>query len=121
MQRPTKPSIIISSMKDTSKTQAPPVQAHVISNPFEVTTSHNVQSTPAVTDSAQTQVVTDKSDSPTTPSAAADNDLIEKTWIHAVDKMAREHGDDPFTLQQKQAELTRDYLKKRFGREIKAS
>lgn len=108
-------------MKDTSKTQTPPLQAQVISNPFEATTSHNNQSAPVVADSAQTQVAPDAPDSPTAPSAAADNDLIEKTWIQAVDKIAQEHADDPFTLQQKQAELTRDYLKKRFGREIKAS
>lgn len=107
-------------MKETPKTQ-PPVQVQVISNPFAETASHNT--TPAANDVPQSgsNPGTAVSESPTSPSVAADNDLIEKSWIVAVEKMAKEHGDDPFVLQQKQADLTRDYLKKRFGREIKSS
>lgn len=109
-------------MNETQKPQVQTGQAQVISNPFPETTSHNIKASP-VADSNQAKVQSEAADaSPSTsPSAAADNDLIEKTWINAVDKISHDHGDDPFTLQQKQAELTRDYLKKRFGREIKAS
>ncbi len=109
-------------MNETQKPQVQTGQAQVISNPFPETTSHNTNVSPAPdTGQAKVQPDTADSSSPTSPPAAADNDLIEKTWISAVDKISQEHADDPFALQQKQAELTRDYLKKRFGREIKAS
>jgi hypothetical protein len=107
-------------MKETPKTQ-PQLQAQVISNPFAETTSHNNNPPINTVPQNAAEPAPAVNDSPTSPSAAADNDLIEKSWIVAVEKMAKEHGDDPFVLQQKQAELTRDYLKKRFGREIKAS
>lgn len=121
MQGAKKTSIIVSSMKHDRKTSLSPVQAQVISDPFPATASHNVEpvQSPAQTGQATTSV--SAADSPTPPQFAADNDLIEKVWVEAVVKMSHEHGDDPFTLQQKQAELTRDYLKKRFGRDIKAS
>ncbi len=109
-------------MNEDRKNQVQTGQVQVISNPFSEITSHNIQSpSVAVPDQAKAQSDAANANSSTSPSAAADNDLIEKTWISAVDKISRDHGDDPFTLQQKQAELTRDYLKKRFGREIKAS
>ena len=109
-------------MNETQKSQVQTGRAQVISNPFPESTSHNIKSPPvAEHDQAKAQPDAANANSSTSPSAAADSDLIEKTWINAVDKISRDHGDDPFTLQQKQAELTRDYLKKRFGREIKAS
>lgn len=104
-------------MKDTPKTPQP---ARVISNPFPESTSHNTGSNPA-TKQPKTEALVENPETTTSPSAAADNDLIEKTWVDAVNKIAQEYADDPFVLQQKQAELTRDYLKKRWGREIKTS
>jgi hypothetical protein len=104
-------------MKDTPKTPQP---ARVISNPFPESTSHNVESKP-VTKQVQAEALVEDPKTTTSPSTAADNDLIEKTWVDAVNKMAQEYADDPFVLQQKQAELTRDYLKKRWGREIKSA
>lgn len=97
-----------------------PIKAQVISNPFHQNTSHNVKivQNPSVDTApvAQTKTPTD-----VTPLSAADNDLIEKVWVEAVRKMSKQFEDDPFELQQHQAQLTRDYLKKRFGRDIKAS
>lgn len=97
-------------------------QAQVISNPFQDPASHNADMSVESSVQADTKSpVPETVDSAASPSTASDNDLIEKTWIVAVDRMAKEFGDDPFVLQQKQAELTRNYLQKRFGREIKAS
>lgn len=97
-----------------------PVRAQVISNPFEEDTSHNVASvqTASVEQNPPNTAAVDQA---ATPPSASDNDLIEKVWVESVKQLSKDHGDDPFVLQQKQAELTRDYLKKRFGREIKAS
>jgi hypothetical protein len=97
-----------------------PVRAQVISNPFSENASHNVaapQTSPVEQNSPNITAV----DQAATPPSASDNDLIEKVWVEAVKQLSKDHGDDPFVLQQKQAELTRDYLKKRFSREIKAS
>lgn len=101
--------------------QEQPPSAQVISNPFPAPTPTNNAAVQSSTSTGATDLQSGIAGSTTPPSAAADNDLIEKSWVDMVNKLAQEYGDDPFVLQQKQAELTRDYLKKRFGRDIKAA
>lgn len=97
-----------------------PIRTQVISNPFPDQSppgaSHNVAA-------PSDQVAQAAATAPTpaanqTPLSAADNDLIEKTWVDAAEATIRELGDDPFALQVRQAELSRDYLKKRFNLDV---
>lgn len=103
----------------TGKTPASePIQQQIISNPFPTeTTSHNVDTSagPAATPQAPADAGQPAS---TTPLLAADNDLIEKDWVSLVEKTIDELSSDPYQLQARQAQLSQEYLKKRFNLDV---
>ena len=55
------------------------------------------------------------------PMVAADEDVIEKEWVDKSKQIILETKDDPFTRSNKVSELQRDYLKKRYGKDLGAS
>lgn len=59
-----------------------------------------------------------KDDNPTT---ASDEDLIEKEWVDKAKKIVAQTKDDPYTQEKEVSKLQADYLKKRYGKEIKLS
>ena len=65
-------------------------------------------------DSAQSPVAQDTS----SPIAAADEDLIEKEWVDRAKKIIEETKDDPYRREQEVGKLQREYIKKRYGRDI---
>lgn len=101
---------------DTSANNKPvspndvPVQAQVISNPF-----------PDQPTEQPAEVNVQAGSAGSLPDGAGDGDLIEKSWVDATDALVKQYIDDPYVLQQKQAELARDYLKKRFGLNVGTS
>ena len=52
----------------------------------------------------------------TSPSAAADEDLIEKEWVEKAKKVVAETKHDPYLQGQEVSRLQADYLKKRYGK-----
>jgi hypothetical protein len=56
-----------------------------------------------------------------TPLAAADDDLIEKEWVDKAKKIVLETKDNPYSQEEKVSQLQADYLKKRYGKDIKLS
>lgn len=52
------------------------------------------------------------------PDAAADEDLIEKEWVDKAKKIIEETKDDPYRREQEISKLQREYIRKRYGREI---
>ncbi len=73
----------------------------------------------------QVPVVNDVSD-PTQPVVsgpvtAADDDLIEKEWVDKSKEIVQTTKDDPYTRSHQVNQLQRDYLKKRYGKEIGAA
>lgn len=52
------------------------------------------------------------------PVSAADEDLIEKEWVDKAKKIIEQTKDDPYKREQEIGKLQRDYIKKRYGREI---
>ena len=68
----------------------------------------------------------DGTNSPTTnvsattdaPDTAADEDLIEKEWVDKAKKIVEETKDDPYRREQEISKLQREYIRKRYGREI---
>jgi hypothetical protein len=54
----------------------------------------------------------------TAPAAAADDDLIEKEWIDHAKKIISSTKTDPHEQARLVAELMRDYVKKRYGKEV---
>lgn len=57
----------------------------------------------------------------TNPVIAADGDLIEKEWVDRAKQIVTETRDQPRLREERTSELKRDYLGKRFGREIGVS
>lgn len=53
------------------------------------------------------------------PLVAADNDLIEKEWVDRAKHIVNSTKDDPYRQEQEVSRMQADYLKKRFGKEIK--
>jgi hypothetical protein len=56
---------------------------------------------------------------PPTPPEAEDVDLIEKEWVDAAEKVVQQTADDPYQQEEAVEKLQLDYLKKRYGKEIK--
>ena len=52
------------------------------------------------------------------PTVAADDDLIEKEWVDKAKKIVAETQNDPRQREDAVNQLQRDYLKKRYGREL---
>jgi len=57
----------------------------------------------------------------TGPLVAADEDVIEKEWVDKAKKIIQETKDDPHGRTERVNELQRDYLKKRYNKELETS
>jgi len=55
------------------------------------------------------------------PAVAGDEDVIEKEWVDKAKKIIMETKDDPYGRTSRVNELQRDYLKKRYNKELGAS
>lgn len=53
-----------------------------------------------------------------TPTIAADDDLIEKEWVDKAKKIIVETQNDPHGREEAVSQLQRDYLRKRYGKEL---
>ena len=69
-----------------------------------------VQSTTVTSDDSTTKAAT--------PVAAADDDLIEKEWVDHAKKIISSTKDNPHEQARLVAELMRDYVRKRYGKEV---
>ena len=54
------------------------------------------------------------------PAVAADEDLIEKEWVDKAKKIIMETKDDPFTRSTRVNALQKDYLQKRYNKDLGA-
>ena len=52
------------------------------------------------------------------PAIAGDEDVIEKEWVDKAKKIMLETKDDPFERTNRVNELQRDYLKKRYNKDL---
>jgi len=57
----------------------------------------------------------------TNPIVAKDDNLIEKEWVHGAKKIVQETRHDPQQQATKISRFKSDYIKKRFGKDIKLS
>lgn len=55
------------------------------------------------------------------PDVAADDDLIEKEWVDKAKRIITETAEDPYRREQAIKQLQREYLRKRYGKEVGAS
>ena len=70
-------------------------------------------SQPVTSDAAATNTAT-----VTAPASAADDDLIEKEWVDQAKKLINTTKDNPHEQAKLVAELMRDYVRKRYGKEV---
>ena len=55
------------------------------------------------------------------PTAANDDDVIEKEWVDRAKQVILQTKDNPYAREKAIGELQRDYLSKRYGRQVGAS
>lgn len=55
------------------------------------------------------------------PAVAGDEDVIEKEWVDKAKKIIAETKDDPFGRSNRVNELQKDYLSKRYSKDLGAS
>jgi hypothetical protein len=55
------------------------------------------------------------------PDVAADDDRIENQWVNKAKQIISETADDPRRREQAIGQLQREYLKKRYGKELGVS
>lgn len=53
------------------------------------------------------------------PAVADDVDVIEKEWVDKAKSIVNEHKHDPYNQEKETSKLQADYLKKRYGKDIK--
>lgn len=53
------------------------------------------------------------------PTTASDEEVIEKEWVDKAKKIITQTKDDPYKQEKEVSKLQADYLKKRYGKEIK--
>ncbi|HWZ65900.1 MAG TPA: hypothetical protein VNX65_03835 [Patescibacteria group bacterium] len=76
---------------------------------------HSTATDPAIiSDGQATQSVADDN-----PLVAADQDLIESVWVKKAKMIVRETKGDPYLQETKVSQLQADYLKKRYGKDVK--
>lgn len=68
---------------------------------------------------APTTPVSDPLQSNSNPLVAADEDLIEREWVQKAKHIVAETRTDPYQQEKEVSKLQADYMKKRYGKEIK--
>ena len=53
------------------------------------------------------------------PTIASDDDLIEKVWVVKAKKIIQETKGDPYAQEREVSRLQADYIKKRYGKDVK--
>lgn len=59
-------------------------------------------------------------DDPANPSVADDVDVVEKEWVDRARQIVEQTKNDPYRQEEEVEKLQVDYMKKRYGRDIKA-
>jgi hypothetical protein len=55
------------------------------------------------------------------PLIAGDDDLIEKEWVEKAKKIIQQTRSDPYNQEKEVSKLQADYIKKRYGKDVKVS
>ncbi len=77
--------------------------------------------TPVLPSTVAPTTVTDDNASSSSPLVADDSDLIEKEWVDRAKKIVQDTQDDPAKREEQVSNLQKDYLRKRYGKELGAA
>jgi hypothetical protein len=94
------------------------VQQHAPSEPIVIPALPAQPFLPTPTQSTPTQSADDAATSGN-PLVAGDDDLIEKEWVDKAKKIVHETKNDPYVQEREVSKLQADYMKKRYGKDIK--
>jgi len=106
--RPERPSLQEQQSAISIQGAAPSLPAPAAQQPAQI-------SVPAV---PLLRPLTSSDDNPT---VAGDEEVIEKVWVDKAKKIITQTKDDPYKQEQEVSRLQADYLKKRYGKDIKAT
>jgi hypothetical protein len=85
-----------------------------MSLPSVQTTANPMTMQQPVAQPVQAQVATT-----TGPTIASDVDVIEKEWVNKAKIIVNQTRQDPYMQEKQVSELQADYLKKRYGKDVK--
>jgi hypothetical protein len=77
-----------------------------------------VQMPPVTMPTFQPQISDDSSAQSANPISANDDDVIEKEWVDRAKQVLAQTREDPYQREKAIGELQRDYLMKRYGKEL---
>lgn len=114
-ERPVSPKIE-SQPQSKEQLEAQPTPA---SDPIAIPAlpSKSFLPTPATDQSGQSAATSTTTNS--NPLVAGDDDLIEKEWVEKAKKIVQDTKADPYAQEKEVSKLQADYIKKRYGKEIK--
>lgn len=101
-----------------------PVAAPEVAPPVAATPAPTLPPTPAAAATpAPAPPATPAASSPAVagPATADDADVIEKDWVDKAAKVVHDTAHDPYKEEEAVEDLQIDYLKKRYGKDIKKS
>lgn len=93
-------------------------------------TQHHVPAEPVVVPAVpaqplppvnQAQTPTATLSSSNNPLVASDDDLIEKEWVDKAKMIVQQTRSDPYAQEKEVSRLQADYMKKRYGKDIKVA
>lgn len=120
---PPQPEAFSQPVRVEARPERPAPQEQQLASPTQSTPALPA---PAPQQPAQVSVPTVPPLRPLTPSddnpiIAGDEEVIEKEWVDKAKKVITRTKDDPYKQEQEVSRLQADYLKKRYGKDIKAT
>lgn len=104
------------SDREPTQVERAPQQAQPQPDPATIAVPVLPQPVPQTDDAAATpSLITD------VPDTAADDDLIEKEWVNKAKHIIQQTVDDPRRREEAVGQLQREYLRKRYGKELGAA
>lgn len=99
-----------------SSSERAEIQQHAPADPIVVPAVAAQPFLPAPAQSAPAPTAQPQAGSPL---IAGDDDLIEKEWVDKAKKIIQETRSDPYTQEKEVSKLQADYIKKRYGKDVK--
>lgn len=92
-----------------------------VGGPGSTTPILPIPSQPASSTAATVPVLNPLGTPSDVPALASDDEVIEKEWVDKAKKIVDQTKNDPYQQEKEVSKLQADYLKKRYGKDVKLS
>jgi hypothetical protein len=116
-QQPVVPMVEIPQAPEVTTASAAPT----VAQPATPTASPSVDAVMAAADAGGTPAVAAAPQPPVGPTIADDVDVIEKEWVDKTEDIIAKTAGDPHAEEEAIEDLTIDYMKKRYDKDIAKS